>query len=125
MWEKKKRLDDTKAFLGKGAEFIGKLIFTGHVRIDGDFQGEIFGQGAVDVGEGASVKADIEVGSIFIAGEVQGNIAVKEKINIHSTGKLAGDVKAPVFVMEEGAVFDGQSRMSEAKEQKRIALAGK
>ena len=125
MWEKKKRRDDTKAFLGKGAEFIGKLIFTGHVRIDGDFQGEIFGQGAVDIGEGALVKANMEVGSVFIGGEVQGNIDVKEKINIHSTGKLSGDLRAPVFVMEEGAVFDGQSHMSEVKEQKRIGLAGK
>jgi cytoskeletal protein CcmA (bactofilin family) len=79
----------------------------------------------VDIGEGALVKANMEVGSVFIGGEVQGNIDVKEKINIHSTGKLAGDVKAPVFIMEEGAVFDGQSHMSEVKEQKRIALAGK
>ena len=42
MWAKKKHVEDTKAFLGKGAEFIGKLIFKGNVRIDGDFQGEIY-----------------------------------------------------------------------------------
>ncbi len=59
MWEKKKHVEDTKAFLGKGAEFIGKLIFKGNVRIDGDFQGEIYGQGSVDVGQGALVKANI------------------------------------------------------------------
>ncbi len=123
MWEKKKHIEDTKAFLGKGAEFIGKLVFNGNVRIDGDFQGEIFGQGSVDVGEGALVKANIVVHSVYIGGEVQGSIEVKEKINIHSTGKFFGDVRTPVFIMEEGALFDGRSHMVEAKEQKIINSA--
>ena len=120
MWEKKKHVEDTKAFLGKGAEFIGKLIFKGNVRIDGDYQGEIHGQGSLDVGQGALVKANITVHSVYIGGEVQGSIEVKEKINIQSTGKLFGDVRTPVFIMEEGALFDGRSHMSEAKEQKKL-----
>jgi len=120
MWEKKRQTEDMKAFLGKGAEFVGKMIFTGNVRIDGDFQGEIFGQGSIDVGQGALVKANIAVNSIYIGGEVQGSLEVKEKINIHSTGKLVGDVRTPVFVMEEGALFDGHSRMLDVREQKNI-----
>jgi cytoskeletal protein CcmA (bactofilin family) len=123
MWEKKKQIEDTKAFLGKGAEFVGKLIFNGNVRIDGDFQGEIYGQGSVDVGQGALVKANIVVHSVYIGGEVQGSIEVKEKINIHSTGKFFGDVRTPIFIMEEGAIFDGRSHMIEAKEQKIICSA--
>jgi cytoskeletal protein CcmA (bactofilin family) len=123
MWEKKKHIEDTKAFLGKGAEFIGKLMFNGNVRIDGDFQGEIFGQGSVDVGQGAQVKANIAVNSVYIGGEVQGSIEVKEKINIHSTGKFTGDVRTPVFIMEEGALFDGRSHMTEVKEQKIVSSA--
>lgn len=113
MWEKKKEVEELKAFLGQGAEFIGKLIFNGSVRIDGNFQGEIFGQGSLVVGQGASVKADIAVKSVYISGDVQGNIEVNEKINIHSTGKFSGDVHTPVFIMEEGAFFDGRSHMAE------------
>ena len=113
MWEKKKEVEELKAFLGQGAEFIGKLIFNGSVRIDGNFQGEIFGQGSLVVGQGASVKADIAVKSVYISGDVQGTIEVNEKINIHSTGKFSGDVRTPVFIMEEGAFFDGRSHMAE------------
>jgi cytoskeletal protein CcmA (bactofilin family) len=122
MWEKKKEKEEVRAFLGKGAEFIGKLIFNGAVRIDGDFQGEVYGQGSLDIGEGALVKANIEVNSVYIGGDVRGNIDVKEKINIHSTGKFYGDVRTPVFIMEEGALFDGRSYMTEAMEKK-IAVA--
>ena len=119
MWEKKKESEEIKAFLGQGAEFTGKLIFNGYVRIDGNFQGEIFGQGSLVVGHGALVKADIAVKSVYISGDVQGNIEVKEKFNIHSTGKFLGDVYTPVFVMEEGAFFDGRSHMAEAVEKKK------
>jgi cytoskeletal protein CcmA (bactofilin family) len=118
MWEKKKEVEEVRAFLGKGAEFIGKLIFNGAVRIDGDFQGEVYGQGSLVIGEGALVKANIVVNSVYIGGDVQGNIDVKEKINIHSTGKFFGDVRTPIFIMEEGAFFDGRSHMAEAKEKK-------
>ena len=113
MWEKKKEVEEVRAFLGKGAEFIGKLIFNGAVRIDGDFQGEVYGQGSLVIGEGALVKANIAVNSVYIGGDVQGNINVKEKINIHSTGKFYGDVQTPVFIMEEGAFFEGRSHMAE------------
>ncbi|MBE3085004.1 MAG: polymer-forming cytoskeletal protein [Bacteroidetes bacterium] len=118
MWEKKQEVEDIKAFLGQGAEFIGKLIFSGSVRIDGNFQGEIYGQGSLVVGEGALVKANIAVKSIYIGGEVQGSIEAKEKIDIQSTGKFLGDVRTPVFIIEEGAFFDGKSLMAEAVEKK-------
>jgi cytoskeletal protein CcmA (bactofilin family) len=118
MWEKKQESEEIKAILGKGAEFIGKLIFNGSVRIDGDFQGEIHGQGSLVVGEGALVKANIAIKSVYIGGEVQGKIEAKEKITIHSTGKFLGDVHTPVLIMEEGAFFDGKSHMAEAAEKK-------
>jgi cytoskeletal protein CcmA (bactofilin family) len=117
VWEKKKEVEEIKAFLGQGAEFIGKLIFNGSVRIDGSFQGEIFGEGSLVVGEGAMIKANIAVKSIYISGDVQGDIDVKDKINIHSKGKFSGDVRTPVFIMEEGAIFDGRSQMAPITEK--------
>jgi len=123
VWEKKKEVEEIKAFLGQGAEFTGKLIFNGSVRIDGSFQGEIFGQGSLVVGEGAMIKANIAVKSIYISGDVQGEIDVKEKINIHSKGKFSGEVRTPVFIMEEGAVFDGRSHMSQIEEKNDVARA--
>lgn len=113
MWEKKneKNNEDVRAFLGKGAEFAGKLIFNGAVRIDGDFQGEVHGQGSLIIGEGGQVKANIDVDKVYIGGIVQGNINVKERITIHSTGEFHGEVRAPVFIMEEGACFNGTSQM--------------
>lgn len=108
----KKQSDDIKAFLGKGAEFNGKLILSGSVRIDGEFKGDILGGGTLIVGEGAHVEADIAVDNILIFGEVRGNLDIKERVEIGPSGQFYGNLKAADFVVQEGAVFDGDCRMS-------------
>ena len=110
----KKKSDDeeVRAFLGKGAEFTGKLMFDGSVRIDGDFKGAIFGSGTLVIGEGAEIEADIRVDAVMISGDVRGQIDVKKQIRIYSTGKVAGDLNTPVFSVEEGAFFEGTCHMT-------------
>ena len=62
---------DLNAFLGPGCEYDGKLTFEGSVRIDGKFSGEIFSNDILLVGEGATVKAEIDVGTIIVSGTVE------------------------------------------------------
>ena len=109
----KKKSDDEeiRAFLGKGSEFTGKLMFNGSVRIDGDFKGSIFGNGTLVIGEGAEIEADIRVDSVMVSGEMRGQIDVKKKIRIYATGKVTGDLNTPVFSVEEGAFFEGTCHM--------------
>jgi len=109
---KTKEEDEVKAFLGKGAEFSGKLMFSGSVRIDGDFKGDIFGSGTLVIGEGAEVEADIHVDSILISGTVRGQIDAKKSAKIYSPGQLFGDVNTPSFSIEEGAFFEGTCHMT-------------
>jgi len=113
MGDKRKEIGgDIKAFLGRGAEFNGKLILNGSVRIDGEFRGEALGNGTLIIGEGAHVEADIAVDSIMISGEVRGNLDIKDKTEIAATGKLAGNIMTSILVVREGAVIDGACRMS-------------
>jgi cytoskeletal protein CcmA (bactofilin family) len=113
MADKRKDIgEDIKAFLGKGAEFNGKLILNGSVRIDGEFRGEALGNGTLIIGEGAYAEADIAVDSIVISGEVRGNLDIKERTEISSTGRLVGNVKTSLLVVREGAVIDGACQMS-------------
>jgi len=113
----KKKSDDeeVRAFLGKGAEFTGKLMFNGSVRIDGDFKGSIFGNGMLVIGEGAEIEADIHVDAVMISGEVHGQIDVKKQIRIYSTGKVSGDLNTPLFAVEEGAFFEGACHMTRSE----------
>lgn len=120
----KKEEEEIRAFLGKGAEFNGKLMFNGSVRIDGDFKGQIYGNGTLVIGEGAELEADIRVDSVMISGEIRGQIDVKKQVRIYSTGKLLGDLNTPVFSVEEGAFFEGNCRMTRNESEEQGLLLG-
>lgn len=97
--------------LEKGCEFEGKLTFEGTVRINGKFAGEIFSDGTLIVGEGASIDGKVDVGSIIIHGEVKGNISAKDRIEMHTPAAVDGDIKAQTLVIDEGVIFEGSCSM--------------
>lgn len=119
-----KNKDEINAFLGKETEFEGKLSFSGAVRIDGHFTGEIFTEGTLIVGESAVIKSDIHVSHIIISGEIRGNIIADNRIEIHAPGKVFGNIQAPAVVIEEGVIFEGNCRMQEIdkSEDKKLAI---
>jgi cytoskeletal protein CcmA (bactofilin family) len=97
--------------LGKGSEFEGKLSFEGTVRVDGKLTGEIFTDDSLVVGEGAEVNAEVTVGSIVIQGTVRGNITAKRSVEIHSPGRVRGNINTPSLFIEKGVFFDGHCQM--------------
>jgi len=107
----KKVKDQINAFLGKDTEFEGKLSFTGAVRMDGSFKGEIFTEGTLIVGETALIESDISASHLIISGEVRGNIVAEDRIEIHAPGKVVGNIKAPVVIIDEGVIFEGNCQM--------------
>jgi cytoskeletal protein CcmA (bactofilin family) len=102
---------EVTTLLGRGSEFEGKLSFEGTVRIDGKLTGEIFSDDVLIIGEGADVKAEINVGSIVIEGNVQGNIIAKRSVEIHTPGKVRGNITTPSLYVEKGVIFDGNCQM--------------
>ncbi len=108
---------EVNALLGRGSEFEGKLTFEGTVRIDGKFAGEIFSDDTLIIGEGARVKAEINVGHVVIYGEVVGNIKATESIELHEPARLKGNIMAPSLVVDQGVVFDGNCQMATDPEQ--------
>ncbi|MFO7460402.1 MAG: polymer-forming cytoskeletal protein [Desulfatiglandales bacterium] len=106
-----KKKDEINAFLGINTEFDGKLSFTGSVRVDGRFKGEISGDGTLVVGDSAKVQADVRVPHLIVSGEIRGTLIAGERIEVHPPGKVFGSIQAPVVVMEAGVLFDGECRM--------------
>jgi len=119
-----RKRDDINAFLGKNTEFEGKLSFKGAVRIDGQFKGEIVTEGTLIVGETAVIHSNVHVSHIIISGEFRGNILADKRIEIHAPGKVFGNIQAPIVVINEGVVFEGNCRMQRTKlgEDKKLAV---
>ena len=97
-----------------GCEFEGKLCFQGTVRIGGVFRGEIFTPDTLIVGEGARVQGTIEAGVVIICGEVNGSVRAKYRVEIHQPAVFRGDILTPSLSVDEGVIFEGQSKMAHA-----------
>jgi cytoskeletal protein CcmA (bactofilin family) len=105
---------EINTLLGKGSEFEGKLTFEGTVRIDGKLSGEVFTDDVLVVGEGAEVNAEIEVGTIIIEGQVNGNLRAKKSVEIHAPGRVRGNIVTPSLFIDKGVIFEGNCQMESA-----------
>jgi cytoskeletal protein CcmA (bactofilin family) len=102
---------DLNALLGRGSEFEGKLTFDGTVRIDGKFTGSIVTKDVLVVGEGATVSAEIDCGTIIVHGQIIGNVRAKTCVELHSPARVKGNIETPSLQMDKGVTFDGQTKM--------------
>ncbi len=104
-------MSDVNTLVGKGSHFEGKMTFEGTVRVDGSFVGEIVSDDTLIIGEGAEVRAELDVAKIVIYGTVYGNIHASESVELLGSARAVGNVITPSLVVERGAVFDGNCRM--------------
>jgi len=125
MWKEKtdmkKKDTEIKAYMGEDTIFNGLLNFTGTVRIDGKFEGQVITEDTLIIGETGHLTAEISAGTVVCMGYVEGTVIASQKIEIHSTSKVVGNIQSPALHIELGGVFDGTCDMS-GKETKIIPL---
>lgn len=97
--------------LGAEASFDGKLVFSGSVRIDGKFTGEIATDDVLLVSESAEVIASLNVGALVLNGTLRGNVRAKRVVELHAPARLYGDIETPSLVIHNGVMFEGHCRM--------------
>jgi cytoskeletal protein CcmA (bactofilin family) len=100
------------AFIDQGSEFEGKLSFKDTVRIDGCFRGEISSQNTLVVGETGEIMATVRSRNVIVSGTVTGNVFASEKIVLHKTARVEGDIETGSVAIEEGAILNGRITMS-------------
>jgi len=66
---------------------------------------------SIVVQETGKVKAELLATQVIIAGEVHGNVAARERIEISAGGKVLGDICAPRISIAEGVLFEGKCTM--------------
>lgn len=101
------------ALLGRGTRFEGKLHFSGRVRIDGGFRGDIQSEDVLIIGEGAEVEGEIDVATVIIkGGQVSANIRAKSSIELYVPARVSGTLHSPEVFMDKGVQFTGTCTMA-------------
>lgn len=102
----------SQSIISTEVEIIGTIKTSGSLQIEGRVEGEIISQGDITIGKSGSVKGNLRVNSVTLAGTVQGNIEAKDRIALKSTARLLGDIKAKRLSVEDGVTFVGKSEVN-------------
>lgn len=95
-------------YIGDNAEFNGKFIVKGSIKINGKFQGELQTDELIHIGPTGKVKTNIFAKKVLIEGSLIGNINASESVTIVETGRVMGDITTPQLKLGKGVVVNGK-----------------
>lgn len=102
----KERVETKESLIASGLSIEGKIAGTGHVRIAGQFKGDVHVEGNLTIEPGAKHHGEVRAGAVTVSGELTGNIGAKH-IDVTATGVIVGDVKADTITVASGSRMRG------------------
>ncbi|MGH9469186.1 MAG: bactofilin family protein [Terriglobia bacterium] len=115
-----------QTLLGGSIVLRGELTGDEDLTIEGQFEGTLdVKEHCVTIGQHGQVKADITARQVVVSGKLNGKINAREKVEIHRTGNVTGDLVSAGVAIEEGAYFKGSIEIlrDEEKVLSRVASA--
>ncbi|MDE2219528.1 MAG: polymer-forming cytoskeletal protein [Gammaproteobacteria bacterium] len=100
------RAELKESLIASGLSIEGKISGTGHVRIAGQFKGDVNVEGNLGIEPGAKHQGEVRAAAVTVGGELTGNIAARH-IDVTSTGVVVGDVKADTITVASGSRMRG------------------
>jgi cytoskeletal protein CcmA (bactofilin family) len=104
------------ASISQGIRIKGEVTGSEDLFVDGHVEGKVnLSNGSLTVGPNGEVKADIFAREVIVRGRVDGKIVGREKIQLWSTGNVAGDLQTERLMIEDGAVLRGRVEIETGK----------
>ncbi|HEY5810496.1 MAG TPA: polymer-forming cytoskeletal protein [Povalibacter sp.] len=98
-----------ESIIAAGLTIEGKIEGTGHVRIAGNFKGDVHVQGNLTIESGAHVTGGVRANTVVVGGELEGNIDAASRVELLQTGVLNGDLKAGSLTVAAGSRMRGRA----------------
>lgn len=103
--------DTVETVVGPSVNVEGDFSSEGNIIVKGSVAGSVHTSRHLIVEPGAKIMANVRAGSAQIAGEVKGNMKIKESLELHATAKVLGDIEVKTLMVEPGAVLYGRVTM--------------
>ncbi|MCI5060624.1 MAG: polymer-forming cytoskeletal protein [Alphaproteobacteria bacterium] len=116
--------------ISQGISMAGEIESCEHLVVEGKVEAALKGASQVDITETGEFYGTIEIDEANIAGRFEGDITVRGRLTIQSTGVVVGSITYKELAIEAGAIMDGSvspigSQNAAAKSGKRSAPKAK
>jgi hypothetical protein len=82
---------------------------SGHVRIAGQFKGDVNVQGNLTIEAGAHLTGGVKADTVVVGGQLDGNIDAASRVELLQTGVLNGELKAGSLTVAAGSRMRGKA----------------
>jgi cytoskeletal protein CcmA (bactofilin family) len=100
------RMEQKESVIAAGLAIEGKIEGAGHVRIAGNFKGDVHVEGNLTIEPGAKLTGGVKAKTVTVGGELEGNIDAA--VEMASTGVMNGDLKAGTLTVSAGSRMRGR-----------------
>ncbi len=94
--------------IGGGAVITGDLQCEGDILMAGSAKGDCRVGGTLILPDGGRWEGLIEAQNAVIAGQIQGNVSVVDKLEVRKTAVVRGSVRARSIAVAEGATIEAE-----------------
>jgi len=103
--------DEVETVVGPSVNVEGDFASEGNIIVKGTVAGSVTTSRHLSVEQGAKIMANVRAGSARIAGEVKGNMKVRESLELTGTARILGDIEVKTLIVEAGALIAGKLSM--------------
>ena len=107
-----KAAQNSATLISAGTVLKGNIECAGDLRIDGQVQGDISCEAKVIVGPEGSICGNIFSGHADVCGTVNGDIVVKESLQLSAGCRVQGNIAASSLQIDPQALFNGACQMT-------------
>lgn len=100
--------EGVETIIGSSVKIEGNFVCQGGIIIEGEVKGMVSTAGFLEIGEGATVVADISAKEGKVAGEIRGNIKVEGYLELTASAKIIGDIEVGSLQISRGAIIKGK-----------------
>ena len=101
-------------FISEGTNIVGEITVEHDLRLEGTIKGRVSVGGALVLGPTGRIEGELQARSATLAGHMNGNVLIVEKLVLEGRSVLQGDMQTRELVIQEGAIFHGQCSMDVA-----------
>lgn len=104
--------------MANGASIVikGQIVASEDLVVAGRVEGNIrMDAGILTLAQGSRVAGEIAAPAAVVDGQIEGNIAVTERLDVRATAVIHGNLSSPALVVADGAEVTGRVDMPVVK----------
>lgn len=120
MLKLKRRIQDTTngptTYVAASTTIVGTITGKGAYVFCGSVEGDCDIDGPLTLAAGAHWKGTLKAIDIVVAGVVEGDVAAKQRVEILGTARVSGSLSGNSIAVAEGAVIEGEIKVTSGAE---------